>query len=117
VEGDQAWISFDLAADLRPLWTWNTKQLFVYITVKYESSDYKINEATIWDAIIQTKQSANLNRTNIRCEYPLLDKGYHLRGTPANLTLNYNVMPVAGVLLTETKGQFQFTFPSKYNAK
>lgn len=48
-----AQIFFDLDADLSPLFTWNTKQLFVYVTANYPSSDGKEqSELVIWDTII-----------------------------------------------------------------
>lgn len=34
-ENDQALIYLDIDADLRPLFNWNSKQLFVYIYVEY----------------------------------------------------------------------------------
>lgn len=52
---EYAQIRFDLDADLSSLFTWNTKQLFVYITANYPSSrDGKsgMSEAVIWDTII-----------------------------------------------------------------
>jgi len=52
---EYAQIKFDLDADLSSLFTWNTKQLFVYVTANYPSStDGKggMSEAVIWDTII-----------------------------------------------------------------
>lgn len=54
---EYAQIRFDLDADLSSLFTWNTKQLFVYITVNYPSSkdgNSGMSEAVIWDTIIPT---------------------------------------------------------------
>ncbi|KAI1615488.1 signal peptidase subunit-domain-containing protein [Exophiala viscosa] len=52
---EYAQIKFDLEADLSSLFTWNTKQLFVYVTANYPSdknSQVRNSEAVIWDAII-----------------------------------------------------------------
>ncbi|KAK4542307.1 hypothetical protein LTR36_006960 [Oleoguttula mirabilis] len=52
---EYAHVKFDLDADLTSLFSWNTKQLFLYITASYPSSDPTIippSEAVIWDAII-----------------------------------------------------------------
>jgi signal peptidase complex subunit 3 len=52
---EYAQIRFDLDADLSSLFTWNTKQLFVYVTANYPSGtngDRGMSEAVIWDAII-----------------------------------------------------------------
>jgi len=37
VNGEQVIFDFDIQSDLRPIWNWNVKQLFVWITVTYES--------------------------------------------------------------------------------
>ncbi|KAL9105406.1 MAG: hypothetical protein Q9227_009424 [Pyrenula ochraceoflavens] len=62
---EYAHLKFDLDADLSGLFTWNTKQLFVWVSAVYPSSpssssseeesqegDGRVNEAVIWDAII-----------------------------------------------------------------
>lgn len=52
---EYAQIRFDLDADLSSLFTWNTKQLFVYVTANYPSGkngDGAMSEAVIWDTII-----------------------------------------------------------------
>lgn len=50
--GELASIRFDLNADLSPLFTWNTKQLFVYVTANYPTKDGQMAESVIWDMII-----------------------------------------------------------------
>lgn len=50
--GELASIRFDLSADLSPLFTWNTKQLFVYVTANYPAKDGQMAESVIWDTII-----------------------------------------------------------------
>lgn len=53
---EYAQIKFDLDADLSPLFSWNTKQLFVYVTAVYPpngaAEGAAQSEAVIWDAII-----------------------------------------------------------------
>lgn len=52
---EYASIRFDLDADLSSLFTWNTKQLFVYVMASYPSSSTPgegSSNAVIWDAII-----------------------------------------------------------------
>jgi signal peptidase complex subunit 3 len=58
---EYAIIKFSLDADLSSLFTWNTKQLFVYVTAEWtnptspahpEASRNQTNEAVIWDSII-----------------------------------------------------------------
>lgn len=52
---EYAQVRFDLDADLSSLFTWNTKQLFVYVTANYPSGkdgQGGRSEAIIWDTII-----------------------------------------------------------------
>lgn len=41
---DLGYIMFDLQADLTPLFNWNAKQLFVFLTAEYETADNKLNQ-------------------------------------------------------------------------
>lgn len=66
---EYAIIKFSLDADLSSLFTWNTKQLFVYITAEWPSttpsgasiaSNATANQAVIWDSIITAPSSDHL---------------------------------------------------------
>ncbi|TGJ86017.1 hypothetical protein E0Z10_g2744 [Xylaria hypoxylon] len=61
---EYAIIKFSLDADLSSLFTWNTKQLFVYVTAEWpstsSSSSNQTNKAVIWDAIITSPSSDHL---------------------------------------------------------
>ena len=67
-------IRFSLDADLSSLFTWNTKQVFVYVTAVWPSSHVShgsgdledgtgkvMNEAVIWDTIITSPSSDHLS--------------------------------------------------------
>jgi len=55
---EYAQIRFDLDADLSPLFSWNTKQVFVYVSVNYPTgfgfagTEGQMSQAVIWDTII-----------------------------------------------------------------
>jgi hypothetical protein len=72
-EGNRKWpgqrllLSFDLSADLRPLWDWNTGQLLVFVTASYATSAQPVNVVTVWDSIVRSKQAANLQLKNVVC--------------------------------------------------
>ena len=53
---DQAVLSFDLNADLRPAFHWNLKQLFVYVVAEYETSANPLNQVIIWDKIVKSQK-------------------------------------------------------------
>ncbi|RAL01914.1 signal peptidase complex subunit SPC3 [Aspergillus ibericus CBS 121593] len=58
---EYATMRFDLDADLSPLFTWNTKQLFVYIYATYPTdpttNSTSTSNSVIWDTIIPAPES------------------------------------------------------------
>lgn len=57
---EYAIIKFSLDADLSSLFTWNTKQVFAYVTAEWPSSssaNTTANQAVIWDTIITAPSS------------------------------------------------------------
>jgi hypothetical protein len=56
---EYAHIRFSLSADLSSLFTWNTKQIFVYVSATWPSSN-TTNEAVIWDTIITSPSADHL---------------------------------------------------------
>jgi len=115
-ESDQALIIFKLEADLAPLFNWNTKQLFVYITAEYQTSANKLNEVVIWDKIIQYKEDATLSFPMERSKYVLSDQGYGLRNADVNLTLSWNLIPITGPLEKIKAAGKTLRFPSEYTS-
>ncbi|KAI2608414.1 signal peptidase subunit-domain-containing protein [Hypoxylon fragiforme] len=60
---EYAIIKFSLDADLSSLFTWNTKQVFVYVTADWPSpasTANQTNSAVIWDAIITSPSADHL---------------------------------------------------------
>ena len=91
----QAFLQGGVQADLRPFWTWNTKQMFVFIQVEYVSERNRLNQVSLMDNIIRSREGVNIS-WNIRQEYPWIDQGNFLRGRKVNLTLVWDVMPKVG---------------------
>ncbi|KAI9686710.1 MAG: hypothetical protein M1822_002769 [Bathelium mastoideum] len=56
---EYAHIRFDLDADLSSLFSWNTKQVFLYITTTFPSTSSREppSQAVIWDAILPSKHA------------------------------------------------------------
>ena len=44
---------FNLTADLRGEFTWNTKQLFVYLNVVFETRKNARNQMVMWSSIVE----------------------------------------------------------------
>lgn len=55
-------IKFSLEADLSDLFTWNTKQVFVYVTAEWpeQGANNATNKAVIWDSIITSPSADHL---------------------------------------------------------
>ena len=110
---EYAQIKFDLDADLSPLFTWNTKQLFVYVTAVYPPSGAvegeALSEAVIWDAIIPAT-STPWSYQSLKSRYfpEKVPKGRKAPKKPATKAV---VQP--GVLkLKNQKPKYQITDPS-----
>jgi len=93
-----AFVNFNANADLTPLFTWNTKQLFVWLGVEYTSADGTKNDLVLWDRIVRRKQDARL-RVKAKNKYAFRDIARSFKNvTDAHYTLRYNVMPHVGLL-------------------
>jgi len=112
-KNDEAVLSFNLQGDLSSCFSWNTKQLFAYIKIVYETKKHKRNEVTVWDKIISSKEAAKDIEEIFLSKYRLVDNGRDLRGRDVNITLAWNVMPYIGALYFEEL-TFSGTLPSEY---
>ncbi|CDO92916.1 unnamed protein product [Kluyveromyces dobzhanskii CBS 2104] len=100
-------VRFNADVDLSPLFNWNTKQVFAYITAEYEGDENPntLNEITIWDKIIPNRENANVSVKNTDAKYQLWDLEPKLSERPLTFKLNWNVQPWFGFLLNgETLG-------------
>ena len=111
---DRAIVTFDLDIDLRKVWNWNVKQLFIYITARYVTKENIYNEIVIWDKIVNRTQDSRIKLYEIYNKYPIIDYGTSLRNTPITLTLNWDVMPITGTLYSQTVQTSSIKMPSVY---
>uniref|UniRef100_A0A6I8PWZ5 Signal peptidase complex subunit 3 n=1 Tax=Xenopus tropicalis TaxID=8364 RepID=A0A6I8PWZ5_XENTR len=49
---DLGFITFDINADLQPIFDWNVKQLFIYLSAEYATRSNTLNQVVLWDKII-----------------------------------------------------------------
>ncbi|CAL5227546.1 g10537 [Coccomyxa viridis] len=112
---DRAWLTVDVEADLRSVFHWNTKQAFVYITADFKTAQNAVNEVMIWSRIVQEKGNANV-RELVRLEYPyaLTDPSYSMRNLTCDLHLDWETVPVVGVLHRSRRSFGEFVFPGDY---
>ncbi len=115
---EYAQIRFDLDADLSSLITWNTKQLFVYVTANYPSGnngDSGMSEAVIWDTIISSTSTPyswqNLKQAYFPNKKNSKSKSKSRKDTKSKPKTTDLVKP--GVLtLKNQKPKYQITDPS-----
>ncbi|KAF4120478.1 Signal peptidase subunit [Geosmithia morbida] len=99
--------TFSLDADLSSLFTWNTKQLFVYVTAEWPAADPEspagaTNEAVIWDSIITSPSADHLSNLG---PYSLKKLKKSAEGR--------SIAPERGLLhLKNQKPKYQITHPS-----
>ncbi|EPS94225.1 signal peptidase [Fomitopsis schrenkii] len=93
-----AFVNLNLTADLSPLFHWNTKQLFLYVSAEYTDQQGTVNDVVIWDRIVRRKEDANIS-SNIHNKYRFKAMSPTFQNVPpAQYTLKYNVMPYIGML-------------------
>lgn len=111
---ENARISFDLDTDLSPLFTWNTKQVFVYLTASYNGSKNPTQKSriTFWDKILPTKEEANLQLHNVKSKYAVWDIEDKISGREMEFELQWNIQPWIGPLLYgKAIGNSTYTIP------
>lgn len=114
---DQAFVRFDLDADLSTLWNWNTNHIFAYIVAEYETERNKRNEVVVWDSILSEKKDTAIKARRQWNKYSLKDYGYGLKGTDVSFKFKYNIMPHMGMLMYGESGETSLVMPSEYTSK
>ncbi|ROT74292.1 signal peptidase complex subunit 3 [Penaeus vannamei] len=115
-KNDLGALRFDLNTDLTPLFNWNTKQLFLYLTAEYQTQNNKVNQVVLWDKIIQRGEASVVKLKNQHLKYYFWDDGNGLLGHKnVSLYLSWNIIPIAGTLPTWSgTGVYKLAFPSEY---
>lgn len=106
-------LTFDLQTDLTPLFNWNTKQVFVYLTAEYPGkSSGSSNKVTYWDKIITSKEKANLTLSGVKSKYSVWDVEDTFRNREAIVRLEWDIQPYVGFLISgSTEGETTVVFP------
>jgi len=114
---DLGYFNFNLETDFTPLFDWNTKQLFVYLTAEYSTPSNKLNQVVLWDKIILRGENSVIDLKSASPKYFFWDDGHGLRGNKnVTLTLSWNVIPNAGRLpLVRGSGRQVVVFPDEYS--
>merc|ERR1711916_36885 len=117
LRSDHALITSDLDVDFSPIWTWNTKQIFLYIYAEYETEDNKLNQVVVYDAIIESKDDTRIKQENMYAKYWLADMGFNLRNRDITLHIEYDITPITGMILNYAGPKSDLiSMPPEYSA-
>eukprot|EP00754_Rhynchopus_humris_P000092 Rhum_TRINITY_DN10063_c0_g1::Rhum_TRINITY_DN10063_c0_g1_i1::g.36609::m.36609/K12948/SPCS3, SPC3; signal peptidase complex subunit 3 len=110
---DVVMVGIKFKADMRPLWHWNVKQVFLYCTASWTTKG-RLHETFLYDVIIREPQEHVVGSD----DRPVLD--YVLKGDQGTLVGNnftlhvkWNVMPLSGLLYygETSHSSIPFTIP------
>ncbi|RRT49300.1 hypothetical protein B296_00031107 [Ensete ventricosum] len=110
---DEVSLTFNVSLDMKRLFTWNTKQVFVFLAAEYETPKNALNQISLWDHIILDKDQA-MFQTKVTTKYPLIDQGSNLRGRKVDLILHWHVMPKTGRMIRDKLRLSDFHLPEAY---
>ncbi|XP_020265596.1 signal peptidase complex subunit 3B-like [Asparagus officinalis] len=110
---DEVSLTLNISADLQSMFTWNTKQVFVFVAAEYETPQNALNQVSLWDGIIPSKEHAKF-RIHTTNKYRLIDQGNNLRGKEFNLTLHWHVMPKTGKMFADKIVMTGYHLPENY---
>ncbi|KAL7889543.1 hypothetical protein AOLI_G00018010 [Acnodon oligacanthus] len=99
-----------------PIFDWNVKQLFLYLSAEYSTKSNVLNQVVLWDKIVMRGDNTKLNLKDMKSKYYFFDDGNGLRANKnITLTLSWNVVPNAGILpLVMGSGHISLPFPDTY---
>ncbi|KAF9681067.1 hypothetical protein SADUNF_Sadunf06G0187000 [Salix dunnii] len=109
----QVSLIMNITADLQSLFTWNTKQLFIFVAAEYETPQNSLNQVSLWDAIIPAKEHAKF-WIQTKNKYRFVDQGSNLQGKDFNLTLHWHVMPKTGKMFADKLVMSGFRIPEEH---
>ncbi|KAJ4752718.1 Signal peptidase subunit family protein [Rhynchospora pubera] len=141
---DEVKMTLKMSMDLTSLFTWNTKQVFVFLAAEYETDTNSLNQVllnyisflyllisisfisvliyyfffkvSLWDHIVQEKERASF-QVKVPTKYPLIDQGTNLRGKKVGLVLHWHIMPISGRMIQGKMPLSNFSLPDSYTTR
>jgi signal peptidase complex subunit 3 len=110
---DEISLTLNITANLETLFTWNTKQVFVFLAAEYETPKNSLNQVSLWDGIIQAKEGAKFS-IQTKNKYRFIDQGSNLKGRDLNMTMHWHVMPKTGKMFVDKIVMTGFRLPNSY---
>ncbi|KAJ0034049.1 hypothetical protein Pint_24662 [Pistacia integerrima] len=87
--------------------------LFIFVAAEYKTPKNALNQVSLWDDIIPTKESAKFS-IHTSNKYRFIDQGHNLRGKEFNLTLHWHVMPKTGKMFVDKIVMSGYRLPEEY---
>ncbi|CAA7410396.1 unnamed protein product [Spirodela intermedia] len=110
---DEVLLTLNMSIDLQSAFSWNTKQVFVFIAAEYETEKNAFNQISLWDLVISDKHHAKFE-TQVTSKYLLIDQGSNLRGKRVDLVLHWHAMPITGRMILGKIPVSSFQLPKAY---
>uniref|UniRef100_A0A7N2MJX6 Signal peptidase complex subunit 3 n=1 Tax=Quercus lobata TaxID=97700 RepID=A0A7N2MJX6_QUELO len=88
-------------------------QVFVFLAAEYETPKNSLNQISLWDGIIASKEHAKF-WTHTSNKYRFIDQGSNLRGKVFHLTLHWHVMPKTGKVFVDKIVMSGYRLPKEY---
>ena len=91
INEDALSFTFDLDADLTPVFNWNTNLLFVYLSCEYKTDKSDFNKVTIWDQRVERSnpKTHHIQLKDEHLEYYLTDINKKLRDVEVTVYFTY----------------------------
>ncbi|KAL5205786.1 hypothetical protein ABZP36_033995 [Zizania latifolia] len=95
-------------------------KVFVFVAAEYETSQNALNQVSLWDGIIPSKEHAKflIHTTN---KYRFIDQastllcfGSNLKGKDFNLTMHWHIMPKTGKMFADKIVMTGYRLPEQY---
>lgn len=117
--GDRAWPRLDLKADLRPLWHWNVKQAFIWVSAQVSTPTAPRSDVVVFSTVASSKEEALLSIHDLRPDYPyaLTDLGGAggFLNAPVNFTVGWQTIPRVGSLRSGRRSFAAGSMPAEFS--
>ncbi|KAL9320295.1 hypothetical protein ACSQ67_012134 [Phaseolus vulgaris] len=141
---DEVSMTLNISADLQSLFTWNTKQVFVFLAAEYETPKNSLNQdLNFFGDAVASEFVYTIDFTLIAAaaslpslislwdgiiptkehakfwihtsnKYRFIDQGSNLRGKEYNLTMHWHVMPKTGKMSADKIVMPGYRLPVEY---
>ncbi|OIV95117.1 hypothetical protein TanjilG_21507 [Lupinus angustifolius] len=88
-------------------------EVFVFLAAEYETPKNAVNQISLWDGIIPSKEHAKF-WTHTSNKYRFIDQGSNLRGKEFNLTMHWHIMPKTGKMIADKIVIPGYKLPAEY---